>query len=359
MSTKSNQLLARKVIHLIPHDGVGGVEVAARSMLKSDSLNGNFKLLLIAGKTLNEDRENVVESPFRSANNPLAYFRAISEIYKKPPEVLVCSLWRSVSVGVAVKIMRPKTKLVFFLHLASTVHGADTFLHKLMLRYCDAIWADSQITLNARVSDNSSYPTSVISFVTQKPEHPQLNKPPSPKFVFWGRLHKQKGVDRAIRLIKELVVEGQDCSLQVWGRDDGEKEHLVNLVDALKLTNHVEFKGPADNADLQSIAKQHCFYLQLSRTEGMAMSVLEAMQFGLIPVVTPVGEIKNYCVNGENSVVVHETDTFSETVASLTSILGDERSFNVLQKNAFDTWKEAALYEDDFIRAANRLCLKH
>ncbi len=34
----------------------------------------------------------------------------------------------------------------------------------------------------------------------------------------------------------------------------------------------------------------------------MAISVIEAMQAGLVPIVTPVGEITGYCSDGVNSV---------------------------------------------------------
>lgn len=356
MLTKSStQLLVCKVIHIIPHDGVGGVEVAARSMLSSDHLNNNFKIFLIAGPSLSDMRENIIESPYRSANNPLAHFRAIYKIYRKSPDVLVCSLWRSIPIGVFVKILRPNIKLVFFLHLPSTVHLLDKYLQKIMLRYCDAIWADSQATLSTRVSSYRSYRTSIISFVTHKPTKLKVIKKPSPYFVFWGRLHKQKGVDRAIRLIKKLVLNGYNCKYDIWGRDDGERENLVNLVDTLKLSNHVKFKGPAVYSELQVIAAQHCFYLQLSREEGMAMSILEAMQFGLVPIVTPVGEIKRYCVHGENAIVINETRKLINAITFIDSILRDEESFNTLQNNAIEVWKETNLYDEDFIFAANQL----
>ena len=358
MSKSLNQLLMNEVIHIIPHDGVGGVEVAARSMLKCDSLNDNFKLFLIAGKSLNENKANVIESPFSSANNPLAYLRGIFKIYSKTPDVLVCSLWRSIPIGVVIKLLRPKTKLVFFLHLASTVHLLDRYLHKLMLLYCDFIWADSQATLNARVNNVHSYQTQVISFVTHK-LNPLItvNNPASLHFVFWGRINHQKGLDRAIRFIKVLVSAGHHCKYDIWGRNDGEKEKLIDLINTLELTDYVEFKGLANYSDLQRISAMHSFYLQFSRSEGMAMSVLEAMQLGLIPVVTPVGEIENYCVNKRNSIVVYELDTFKEPVNFLVSILKERKLFYGLRNEAINTWKNKPLYENDFIHSVNKLLI--
>ena len=50
-------------------------------------------------------------------------------------------------------------------------------------------------------------------------------------------------------------------------------------------------------------AKKCSFFLQLSFYEGFAMSVIEAMQLGLVPVVTNVGEISNYCIDNFNGVI--------------------------------------------------------
>ena len=47
-----------------------------------------------------------------------------------------------------------------------------------------------------------------------------------------------------------------------------------------------------DNAK-SIIYPTYSFYLQLSDSEGSGMSIIEAMRFGLIPVITNVGEVVN------------------------------------------------------------------
>ncbi len=356
MTDKQHQSLACKVVHIIPHDGIGGVEVAARSMLNSDFLNNNFKLFFIAGKSLSKNKKNVIESPFRSANNPLAHLRAIFKIYNESPDVLVCSLWRSVPVGIFIKLLKPKTKLVFFLHLAGTVHILDTFFHKAMLGYCDYILADSQATLNARINNVSLYKNYIISFVTQR-RSPLIvtEKPELLSFVFWGSISQQKGLDRAIQFIKVLVDAGYHCQYDIWGADRGEQEKLIELITSLDLSEHITFKGLAEYSNLQKISAKHCFYLQLSRVEGMAMSVVESMQLGLVPIVTPVGEIANYCVDKNNSIVVNDVDDFKNSIDFLISVLDDKTIFTQLRAESIDTWKDKLLYESDFISAINQM----
>ena len=47
------------------------------------------------------------------------------------------------------------------------------------------------------------------------------------------------------------------------------------------------------------------------------MSVLESMQLGLIPIVTDVGEIKNYCVHNHNSIIFKDMELTKETIIKL------------------------------------------
>jgi glycosyltransferase involved in cell wall biosynthesis len=347
-----------KVIHLIPHDGIGGVEAAARSMAGADSLGCQFKLLLIAGKTISENPHRILESPFQSADNPLAHCLAVFRVLREKPDVLICSLWRSMLVGLSVKLLRPKMKLVCFLHLASTVNLLDRMLNNLALRFCDAVWADSKSTLDSRLSLKYGKPTEIISFVLSHPEISPAHNPCAPRFVFWGRLHRQKGLDRAIQLIAELVKKSCHAQFEIWGPDDGEKANLFSLICSLGLENHVHFMGPARPSAFRVITQANSFFLQLSRVEGMAMSVVEAMQFGLVPVVTPVGEIAEYCRSGENALVVEDPDNPAAAINDVIGLLGDEIRYRQHQCAAQEHWSRARLYRDDVCRAAENLVKK-
>ena len=61
------------------------------------------------------------------------------------------------------------------------------------------------------------------------------------------------------------------------------------------MKNDVKFLGPKDLDSIIELTEETSFYLQTSKLEGMAMSVIESMQVGLIPLVTNVGEIQYYC----------------------------------------------------------------
>lgn len=95
------------------------------------------------------------------------------------------------------------------------------------------------------------------------------------------------------------------------------------------------------------------FYLQTSDLEGMAMSVLEAMQLGLVPVVTPVGEIASYCRHQENSLLITSD---RQAVDDILGLLNNSRMYEQLRERAIATWTDKPLYSESVVQACLEIC---
>lgn len=344
-----------KVVHLIPRYGIGGVEIAAQSMADSSQLKCDYILIFIAGRRSAVNSERVLESSFHSENNPLAHLHALRQVISIKPDIVVCSLWRSIPVGLGAKLFRPHMKLVFLLHAATTVHLLDRWLSQIMLFFCDAVWGDSKATISSRLGIKKRVERHVISFVTSSNPIDIKKNQFAPNFVFWGRLHHQKGLERAVNFIRMLIDRGCAAKYEIWGPDDGELDFLSTYIEKAGLENVIAIKGPAKQTELRRIAEENAFYLQLSRDEGMAMSVVEAMQRFLVPIVTPVGEIGEYCLHGQNSIVVQDPDDPIDAVNEVISLLHDESRYRLLQNSAYSYWSKHKLYRDDFCETANEL----
>lgn len=342
------------ILHVIPHDGVGGVEVAARSMLERHDLTCDFRLLLIAGVTLSPDKAKVFESPFRSPLNPLAQLRALRIAMRYRPDVVLVSLWRSVPVALLLRLLLRRTKIVFFLNLERPAHIVDRALSWLARLVADEIWADSSRTLQARLK-GSKKRARVISFVTERicpPAGPGGR--PEPEFVCWCRLSAQKGLDRAVRFIAALRSRHVDARLTVWGPDDGELPRLREEVGRLGLREQITFPGPVARSELAKAAAAGSFFLLLSHSEGMAMGVVEAMQLGLVPVVTPVGEIGTYVRDGQTGIIV-DPEHPEPALAAIERLLADERAYRRMRQQAMDVWSAAPIYAEDVCRGAEEM----
>jgi glycosyltransferase involved in cell wall biosynthesis len=215
----------------------------------------------------------------------------------------------------------------------------------------DAIWADSSITLDQRVPRGLHSKGRVVSFLLRQQALPEQREP-SPEFIFWGRLNAQKGLDRALSLFATLARHRQDARFTIIGPDGGMEDHLRERVAELGLHDHVVFKGRMRHEDIAGAASRASFYLQTSFVEGMAISVVEAMQSGLVPVVTPVGEIANYCHDKDTAIFVYEDDAAVEAVLAL---LNDPDQYKRMSFAAAKYWQEKPLYRDDFLDAAREL----
>ena len=193
----------------------------------------------------------------------------------------------------------------------------------------------------------------MISFVTERfPPLPVQSV--RPVFVFWGRIHAQKGLDRALGIFSKVHAQQPSARFIVISPDGGDLNRIQNLVDVLGLGGAVQFMKGLDFSGIQQIARQASFYLQTSETEGMAMSVVESMQLGLVPVVSPVGEIANYARHGENAVVV--TDD-SAAVSDVMNLVDDDLRFQALRQRAIATWANQPIYKDSVVAACREILI--
>jgi glycosyltransferase involved in cell wall biosynthesis len=289
--------------------------------------------------------------PQISLNNPYAYWHALWRLYRDPPDLLVASLWRSAIVLICLKILRPRTNVVIFLHLSRDVHFADKIANRSAMYLANAIWADSSVTLNRRVPRSLHGKGRIVSFLLSQRCLPE-QRDPAPEFIFWGRLNVQKGLDRAVGLFAKVLRYRRDARFTIIGPDGGREAHLRARVADLGLYDHVVFRGRMRNEEIAVSASRASFYLQTSLDEGMAMSVVEAMQGGLVPVVTPVGEIANYCHDKDSAIFVYDDDAAVEAVLAL---LEDPDQYRRMSFAAAKYWQDRPLYRNDFLDAAREL----
>ncbi len=79
------------------------------------------------------------------------------------------------------------------------------------------------------------------------------------------------------------------------------------------------------------------------------MSVVEAMQLGLVPLVTPVGEIKNYCIDKVNAILIDDEDS---AVKSILNLLDNKNAFEKIRQNTISCWNDSEIYSESIERAS-------
>jgi glycosyltransferase involved in cell wall biosynthesis len=278
-------------------------------------------------------------------------FTAVKRIVAGHVDVLIVSLWRAAIVGVLARCLRPRLKLVVFIHNTVDAHWLDFIFTRLAMRLADEVWADSQASLRERFPNLVQAKCRIISFVTRRFEAMPAREL-SPDFIFWGRIHPVKGLDRALRIFAEVLKQQPAARFWIIGPDGGVLQATQEQCKSLGLMDKVFFLGAATLDEIADHALKATFYLQTSQFEGMAMSVVEAMQMGLVPVVTPVGEISSYCSHGVNALIVKSD---RQAVEDVRDLLSSNENYQSMRLNAIATWKDRPLYVESVLQACEAL----
>lgn len=340
------------VVHVIPYDGIGGVETAARSLPAGTHNGMEFHKCFIAGNGDGVDLPPFEHhGPRRSQNNIVNYVAAIRYIRSLKLDLVIGSLWRSCLILIALRLLGTPPKQVVFLHFPKSVHLADYVCNRIAMALATEIWADSEATLTMRVPPRLQKRARVISFLTRRIPATPIRLP-KPSFIYWGRLDPQKGLERALRLFAAVREKLPDATFSIIGPDSGHGRIVRDVCRSLALDDAVRFHGPKVWDEIQRVASDHSFYLQTSVLEGMAMSVIEAMQLGLVPIVTPVGEIARYCTDGQNAILVQDDERAAQDILE---VMANPVTYIRLARAAQSHWQGLPSYRDSVLHACSEI----
>ncbi len=119
------------------------------------------------------------------------------------------------------------------------------------------------------------------------------------KFLYLGRLSKEKGLEYIYQAFKTLI-EKHNYTPEFFmaGKGEDQEEYVSKFSDLLG--NSFHFKGVVFGSAKTELLKSCNIFLLPSFFEGLPISLLEAMSFGQIPIVTNVGSIKYVVENKKN-----------------------------------------------------------
>lgn len=125
--------------------------------------------------------------------------------------------------------------------------------------------------------------------------------------VYLGKIVADKGAFDLVDAVAELPAEVRS-RIRVVLAGHGEVDHARRIVDELGLTEVVEVPGWLDPEQRDPLLARSSVFALPSYFEGLPMALLEAMAWGLVPVVTPVGAIPEVVTDGGNGMLVEPGD---------------------------------------------------
>jgi len=157
---------------------------------------------------------------------------------------------------------------------------------------------------------------------------------------FWigtlARLAEPKNLDMLIRVGQNLKKRGINFKISIFGNGPL-KDHLKSLIISENLESFVHLEGFVP--DVYPLLKSFDLFVLTSYTEGLPMSLLEAMSLATPVVSTKVGGISEVIKNNYSGILVENghTEEFSEAIIRL---YHDPELRRVLASKAADTIKK-------------------
>lgn len=355
------------LVYILHNIETGGVEVALLSAIPA--LCRQFNLAVVVLGRVHPELIAHFSEPertvFKEFNFPLYSFpfkinAIISYITSLAPDKVISSLWRASLVGAILKKRLPKARFYAFIHSTKLFHAADASCTRLAVRRADCVFVDAVSTgefVKRKYAPQAEI--RVISFLTHNtPEiNPRFQRPINMmegevRFLFLGRIFKVKNLPEIIVFIKVLRKEGINAVLDVYGRPGDDYQDSLTKAKSLGLEDQVQFKGEIHFNERFSLFPEYDFLIQFSSFEGMAMSVAEAMQNGLVPVVTPVGEIPNYAEDGKSAIFVNIADESARNVSAkrLEEVIREDTLYRKLSENAFKAFYHRRCYAESLLQ---------
>ena len=135
--------------------------------------------------------------------------------------------------------------------------------------------------------------------------------------LFLGRLETKKGVYELLEAMPDIKAHFPDVQLYIGGY--GEQEKMQRIATNLCIADCVHFAGWVVDEQKIDLMEKCSLFILPSYTEGLPVSVLEAMSYGLIPIATHVGGIPGVITNGENGFLMppHQSEAIVSTVCSI------------------------------------------
>ncbi|MBQ7249910.1 MAG: glycosyltransferase [Bacilli bacterium] len=247
-------------------------------------------------------------------------------------------------------------------------HGYDLYAERNALKYLpyqgeyvkalDKVYPVSE---DGRVYLVNKYPACIEKFHVARlgtKDHGIAPIPPADEFIFvtCSRYRKLKRLDLFARAFALLKARHPKVTWVCIG-DGEEKDELFALFETLGIRGNMLITGRMPNEKVLQYYQDHplSYFVNVSSMEGVPVSIMEAMSFGLPCIATDVGGTGEI-VNGENGLLLPE----NLTPESLFSALEGEmrighKSYLKKRAQARKTWENHCAAEKTYRQWADSL----
>ena len=148
-------------------------------------------------------------------------------------------------------------------------------------------------------------------------EEMEIPHPLTHDILFLGTLNENKNPGALIEAVPSLIPEFPDIKIYFAG--NGNIDFYKKLASGLGISEYCDFLGWIDSSTRNTLFNKCSVICLPSNNEGLPMSLLEGMSFGLCPVSSAVGGIPSLIKTGSNGILCFQNDSknISEAIFQL------------------------------------------
>lgn len=144
--------------------------------------------------------------------------------------------------------------------------------------------------------------------------------------LFVGRVAEQKGIIESLRACFDTLAAGDKWHLFVAGPDEFGMTPMLQAAVARKgLADRVTFAGMLHRQDVLACLGRASILLQPSKSEGLSMSILEAMAAGLPVLISDACNMPEVEERGAGRVVAPERRAIASALRQMVGLSDEER----------------------------------
>ena len=301
----------KRVFHLIPSLEIGGIETMMTRFIDRCPPDISYTLIIFEGA----DRSGIALTdamrrriiPMPGAGIARRVVNMVSFIKNNRDDVIVSSTWKMSVMVFMARLFGWAGRHWSFTHRSSSAGLIDHIMRRWQVRHSDLCLVDSAAAADwVRRQGVKVRIEELPPIFTPPSVQPRAALEPPIRICFIGRLAPVKNLPTVFTVIEALESEGLAIEFDIYGPDGG----LLAVVEKwLKRpaspTLRCRYLGVIPPSRTWEVVQDYHFLISCSHTEGFALSVAEAMQVGVVPVVGNVGGPATYC-NASNAVVIRE-----------------------------------------------------
>lgn len=169
--------------------------------------------------------------------------------------------------------------------------------------------------------------------------------------LYLGRIEPNKGMDYLYEAAMKLKNSDLDFILHFAGKEQGKNQYIERFHQLLG--EKFVYEGVVSGSNKEDLLKKCEVFLLPSFYEGLPMSLLECMSFGMIPVTTNVGSIEDFVEDGETGLFIKVKDV--DSIVCAIKRLYEDPTLRVKLSNGAREKIFSTLNPQDYISKLNKI----